>query len=947
MIARRALGTLLLLYPRSFRDVFGDEMLEVFAHRQADVRRCGGVAGVLALWGRTIPNVVRAALHERFRAHTGPAPQSHDVPQSRSTAHKSATDGIATRGRSGGAAPSRRAHPHGPASSPRGGGRAAASFPRLPRKRANPMERLLQDLRYGLRMLGRNPGFAVVAVITLALGIGVNTVVFSVVNALLLRPLPLVEEPQRLVVMFTGEFDSVNVSSYMDYGDFAERNRSLSGFAAYKARAVDLTGEAGTTRVDGMLVSANYFDVLGVQPQLGRFFTPTDDDEPGAETVAVLSHELWQSSFGADPNVVGRTARLNGLSFTIVGVAPAGFRGVSLESRPQVFVPMMMQPHLMPSSGMLLDRRGWGGIYTVGRLAEGMSFEQARDDFAAIAGWLKETYPDYTGQREYRLAPLPQATLTPSDRAVVVRFSGLLTGMMALVLLVACVNVANLMLSRALRRQREFAVRQALGAGRGRLVRQMLLESLLLSAIGGAAGLMLAYAASGVLERLPFPMALDFGFDGRMLAFVAAVTLLTGIGFGAMPTLRATRVDLARRMQADGGSRRPRRFRLGGALVVAQVALSLVLLIAAGLFLRTLLVLGSSDLGFDPDGVVTATIDPSLQGYGESEIDAFYRRALDRVAGIPGVESVSMTSALPADGDDSMGITIEGIERPEGGLYIGTIAVGADYFETLRIPMLRGRGFTRSDADRGERLLVLNETGAELLARYYPGDPLDARISFEGPGGPWLRVIGIAADSKTASLREEERPVAYGGPFAASSMSIIARTAGVPPARVAPDLRAALSEVDGNVPAFEVGTLEEHLSTVLLPERLTAALLGFAATLALALASVGLYGVLSTAVVRRTREMGIRMALGAHTGAVRRLVLGRALLLVALGAIVGIGGSLALGSVMASFLYGVTPTDPATYTAVIALLVVVALAAAYVPARRATRVDPLVALRSD
>jgi predicted permease len=612
---------------------------------------------------------------------------------------------------------------------------------------------------------------------------------------------------------------------------------------------------------------------------------------------------------------------------------------------------MMMQPHFMPASGMLLDNRGWGGIYTVGRLADDVSIERAREDLAGIGAWLRETYPRLTDGREYTLEPLPQATLTPSDRAAAVQFSGLLAAVIGVVLMVACVNVANLMLSRALQRRREIAVRQALGADRGRLLRQLLAESLTLSSIGGVAGIAIAYQARGVLQRLPFPFALDFGFDARILGFVVVVTLFTGVAFGVVPALAATRVDLTAPMRRSSPRARGRRFTLFGGLVVAQVALSLTLLIAAGLFVRTLVALGSSELGFDAEEIAVAAVDPSLQGYEGDAVREYYRRLVERVAGLPGVESVSFSSALPAGGDDSLSFTVEGMDAPPDGLYANVTVVGPRFFETLGIPMVRGRELTEADNAAGEPVLVVNESGARELSRLVPGDPMDVRLSFDGAAGPFARIVGIAADSKNSSLRDEPQPMAYlpaaqrsGGWYA---MALLARTETIPAQGLVPALRAALREVDRNVPAFRVGTLEEHLAETLLQERLAAGLVGFAAILALALASVGLYGILSYSVARRTREMGIRMALGARAARVRYLVMRQALTLVMAGAVIGVVASLGAASLLSSFLWGVTATDPLTYVTVVGLLLLVALAASYVPARRATRADPRAALRAE
>lgn len=892
MSHRRALHVLLRMYPSEFRASFGDEMLEVFAARCEEVRRERGLFGVLALWARTLPGLVRAAFDERFSSQ----------------------------------------HPS----------------PRLPRKRRNSMDSLLQDVRYGVRSLVQSPGTALLAVLMLGLGIGITTAVFTLVNAILLRPLPHVTEPSRLVAMFTGERGSAGVSSYMDYLDFVERNRTLEAFAAYKARPMDLAVGDKTDRIDGMMVSHQYFEVLGVEPFMGRFFTPADDDEPGAETVMVLSYDLWQSALAADPAAVGGTVRLNGLPFTVIGVAPAEFRGTMLETRPQVFAPMAMQPHFMPSSGMLLDRRGWGGIMTVGRLAAGVSLQQARDDFALIGEWLQETYPQFAGEREYTLLPLAEATLMPSGRAMAVGVSSLLAVVVGIVLLVACVNVANLMLARGLRRRSEIAVRQALGAGRGRLVRQLLVESVCLSMVGGLVGLMIALVGRGALESLPFPFALDFSLDARILGFSAALALLTGIGFGVVPALATTRVDLSQPMrrlpEGAGGGRSP----LGAALVVCQVALSVVLLIAAGLFTRTFIAINSIDLGFEPDEVLVAAVDPSLQGYEGAAVHAFHRELLERAESIPGVRSASLTSALPAAGGDTLGFSVQGVSSDQMPSANVTV-VGPRYLETMGIRLLRGRDLTAADNLSAEQVLIVNESAVRQLAEIAPGDPMGLRLGFAGPDGPYARIVGIAADSKTTSLRGDSQPMFYIPaqqiPDASFGLTLLSRTAGVPPQSIAPSVRAAVRDVDPDVAAFGVEPLSDHLAATMVQERLVASLVGFAALLTLGLASIGLYGVLSFGVARRNREMGIRMALGARAGGVRSLIVRQALRLVLVGSVFGIAASLAAGSYVSSFLYGISAADPLTYGMVVGLLVIAAAVASYLPARRATRVDPVIALR--
>jgi len=900
ILSTTVLRGLLLLYPRPFRRRFGAEMLDVFTLRCVEVRGEQGLFGMVRLWARTGPGVARAAFAERAESNHQPS--------------------------------------------------------RLPRKVRNPMDRLLQDFRFGLRTLLRSPGFTAVAVITLGLGIGVNTSVFSLVNAFLLRPLPAVEEPERLAVMFTGDDDFMGVSSYMDYLDFEERTEVFDGFAAFKPRLMDFSGEGDTERVQGLMVTGNYFDVLGVRPAHGRFFSAEDDDEPGAETVVVLGHSLWQERFSGDPGVVGGTVLLNGLTFDVIGVAPPDFRGTVLEARPQLFVPMMMQAHFMPESGYLLDRRGWGGIYTVARLAEGVSLEQARADVASVAAWINETHPEMASWgREYLLVPFSRGSLRPGDRGMIVQFSALLLGIMGLVLTVACVNVANLMLTRSVQRRSEIAVRQALGADRRRLFRQLLIESLTLSLIGGAAGVVFAVWSQGFLRALPFPFELDLGLDARVLGFAAAASLVTGIVFGLLPAVRASSVDLAARMRrgAGEGVRRGRRG-LADVLVVAQVALSLILLIGAGLFARTLVSLGSMDLGFDAENVLIATVDPGLQGYEGGEIKSFYDRLMPRIEAAPGVERASLISAPPGPMNDNYwtfsieGYTPEADQRIGG--YISYAATG--YFETMGIPVVEGRAFAGSDTE-GAPVVVINETGARRFAELTGREALGARLGFEGPEGPFAEIIGIVADSTVGGLRDEARQQLYlpheqiTAAGMGARMSLLVRTGAADPLSVVAGVRAAVLETDPNVPVFAATTLEEHLSATLVQERLSATLLAFSAALSLLLASVGLYGVLSYAVARRTREMGIRMALGAQTEDVRRMVVRQGMVLVAVGGAFGLAASWFGASLVSSFLFGVTNTDPVTYAAVTALLVVVALISAYVPARRATRVDPITALRSE
>lgn len=904
-VSRAAFRALLLLYPSDFRRRFGAEMVDVFSLRYVTIRSARGRGGIVALWARTLPGVVCAAFLERADAW-------RDSP-------------------SGATAPGFKPY-------------------RLPQKDRNPMDRIGHDFRYGLRTLARSPGFTAVAVLTLGLGIGINTAVFSLVNALLFRPLPHVQKPSRLAVLFSGSDGRMGVASYMDYLDFRERTEAFSSFAAFKPLPMDLSTAESTERIQGMIVTEGYFSVLGVSPAVGRFFVPEDADGLNAEAVAVLGYDFWTNAFGGDPDVLGRTVRLNGRSFDIIGVAPADFRGTFLQSRPAIFAPMLMQPHFMPSSGNLLDNRRWGGILTVGRLADGVTLEQAGAEFAGVAEWIHSQYPDLVDGREYVLRSLDQATILPGSLTTVVQLSRLLLAVVGLVLLVACVNIANLSLSRSLRRRPEMAVRRALGAGRARLARQLLIESVTLSSLGGIVGLAMALSSQRVLRSLPLPFELDLGIDVRILGFATAVSVLTGLVFGIVPALNATRFDLAEHMRGSSTrSDHSGRQRLTSTLVVAQVALSIVLLVGAGLFARTLINLASTDLGFDTDNVVVANIDPTLQGYRGAEVAGYYRRLLERTEAAPGVISVSLVNGLPGNGSDGTRFDIEGFEVAERPR-LSFMATGPRYFETLGISMLAGRDFRTEDELSGEAVVIINQSAADTLRKLTGRAALGTGLRMAQSDQPFARVIGVAADSKTASVRADPVPMIY-VPHAQvpgfSRMTLLARTGPASAVSAVGAVRQAIRDTDPDVPAVGVMTLGQYLDSTLGPERLAAGLLTFSAMLALVLASIGLYGVLSYNVGRRRGELGIRMALGAQANDVRRMVVNQGMALVLIGTALGLAGAAASGSLVAGFLFGISSLDGATFVAVIALLALVAWLASYIPARRATRVDPITALRSD
>jgi len=914
-------------------------MARVFAERLGEVRRRGSTTAVIRLWLRTLPGLVFGALHRRWKALRARfGPRAEPGPVTGPGADPGPVNGPGSAGH--------RLHDSGAGPTP---------VPPLPRKESHPMDRWTQDLSYGARMLYRSPGFTGAAVLTLALGIGLNATIFSFVDALLFRPLPEIEKPSRLVALYTGDGEYLGVSSYMDYGDIRDRNRTFEGLAAFKPLSMDLSTGDLTERAPGQLVTGNYFEVLGVEPVLGRLLGPSDDDDIGGEPVAVIGHGLWQRRFAADPGAVGTEVRLNGRAFTVVGVAPEGFQGTLLEG-PELFVPMMMQPHFMPTYGNLLERRGWGGILVVGRLAQGTDIEQARADLDSIAGWLREQYPDFTARREYRLVPFGESRLPPAVLAIVERLGAMLSAVVGLVLLVACINVASLLLARSERRRGEIAIRRALGAGRGRIVRQLLVESTVLSLVGGVAGLLVALAGTRMLGVLPLPLEIEYAVDLRVVGYTTAIAVLTGLLFGLAPALKMGGTDPAKQIRSEAGSRGGRgRWRVGKVLIAGQVALSVLVLVCAGLFIRSLRSLQATDPGFDPSGVAVAAVDPTRQGYDEARVAGFYRALLERVRALPVAREASLVNALPGPFTDNVvGITLEGAARDPDRPTILSIHIVADrYFETMGIPLLRGRTFASDDDADATSVMVVNRTAARLIEGRTGEPALGSRVGFSGREGPWVQVVGVVADTRSRGLQAEPPPLAYtplwqaiGRSDMASRMTLLSRTIGDPGAAL-PAFREVVRRLDPSLPVVDAGTLEEHFSETLATERFTALLLSFFGLLAVALAAVGLHGILAYSVSQRTGELGIRMALGATADDLRRLVTRQGLAIVAAGAVVGLAGAAAASRLLEGFLHGVRPLDPLTYGAVGLGLAMVALVASWLPARRATSVDPMAALRQE
>ena len=824
------------------------------------------------------------------------------------------------------------------------------------------MGNLLQDLRYGARMLSRNPSFTFVAVLTVALGIGANTAIFSVVNALLLRPLPGVSDPARLAVVYTSDFSSsrYSTSSYPDYVDLRDQNQSFSDVAAFADnQPFHLSTGAEAERIMGAAVTGNYFATLGVKIELGRPLLPEDD----STAAAVISYELWRTRFNSARDVIGRTVQLNGRTFNLVGVAAEGFRGTGLRSSLSIWVPLTIyaQPAAGSTNSSPLVRRGSRGFFIIGRLNPEVTVEQAQANVTAIGAQLAQAYPQSNmgtltqpdQPRPMSVVAFDQATVGPDVRDATSRFSGILMVVAGLVLLIACANVANLLLSRARARQKEIAVRLALGATPGRIVRQMLTESILISMMGGGLGLLLAlWLADELISLEAFAafVSLSPSLDLRVLGFTLLVSLLTGVLFGLAPALHASRLDLAPVLKNTGLSGGiSRRFGLRHALVVFQIAVSLVLLTGAGLFLRSLQQAYSADLGFETRDALLASVDMARQGYNEAQGRSFYQQVVDNVQAMPGVRGVTLAQYIPVNaGGSRTGVYIDGYTaQPDEDLELNLNVVDANYFRTLGIPLLAGRAFAEQDTAASAKVIIINEAFAR---RFWPGQSIQEavgkRLSISGARGPFYEVIGVAKTGKYRNLREAPLPfmfVALSQEYR-SRVTLLLRTAGNA-SRLAPALRAEMQKLDKTVALYDVKTLDEHLGRAFGQERTSAWLIGSFGVLAAVLAAVGIYGLMSYTVTQRTREVGIRLALGASRVDMLRLVVGSGIRLTSIGLVIGLASALALTRVVSSLLYGISATDPLTFFFVAIALAGVALGACFVPAMRAAKVDPMVALR--
>ncbi|MBF5045672.1 ABC transporter permease [Aggregicoccus sp. 17bor-14] len=816
------------------------------------------------------------------------------------------------------------------------------------------MNTLLQDLRYALRTLVRQPGFTLVAVLVLALGTGVNTALFTLVDAVLLRPSPGVHDAGRLAWLSTTSQRAMRrfPMSYPDYVDYRDGVARVAALAAYDRASVHLAGRGGEPeRVGAHLVSGNYFDVLGVRPALGRGFQPEEDRTPLTHPVVVLGYALWQRRFEGAPDVVGRSLTVNGHAFTIVGVAPEGFTGPELDDRTtDLFLPLMMKPWAEPQRADELQRRNASSLRVLGHLLPGASPASLQAAVDTVSARLEKDYPGTRKGVGARVQPF-RGALHPRSAEEASGAVMLLAAVCGLVLLIACANTANLLLARGAGRTRELAVRVAMGAGRGRLVRQLLTESLLLALVGTGVGLLLAlWAADALVAVTGAPIPLQGAVDGRLLAVALALALGTGVLFGLVPALRASQVSVMGSLK--GAGQVSRSGRLQGAFVVGQVALSLVLLVTAGLFLRSLAKADRIPLGFTPEGVVTAAVDLGVQGYDAPRRDAFYTALLARTQSLPGVESAALTSMVPLSGRMmSAGYELSGDERvpleQREERVAGVAVVTPGYLRTLRIALRAGRDLSAADVAGAPKVALVNETLARALAGP-GGSALGQRVGLGGPDR--IEVVGVVADGKYDALDEPARPFLYLSapqfPEWMTEASLVVRSPADPAALLA-SVRAEVHGLDADLPVYEVRTLPALVHARHEFRRALSGILSACSALALVLAAVGLYGVVAFGVAQRTRELGVRLALGARPADVLRLVVGGGVRLVLVGVGVGLALSAALTRMLSSVLFGLSATDLPTFLGVSILLGSVALLASYLPARRAARVDPAVSLKAE
>ena len=812
------------------------------------------------------------------------------------------------------------------------------------------MSSFWQDVRYSLRMIAKAPGYAAIAILTLALGIGANTTIFSWINSTLLNPIPGLASPNEVVALSLGRgTDNPFPFTYPDFESMRDGQQSFVGITAANIAPMSLTGKGKPERVWGMVASANYFDLLGVRPILGRGFLPDEDTKPGGAPVAVISYRFWQTHLGANPDVVGQTLEINQHPYTIVGVAPAVFQGSQTGLRSEIWIPIMMEEQLMPQGDLIHDHH-YFWLTALGRLKPGVRPEQAQEEMTLRLKREAKNYPEeHKGHDSVSVYPLWRnpfganqflSTLLP-----------MLMTIAGLVLLLACANVANLMLVRSVARRREIAIRLSLGANRWRLVRQLLVESLILALAGGLVAFGITFWTAGTfmkfIPKTDFPISLGMRVDHTVLLATMVISVLTGVIFGILPALRASGEAPIAVLKEDTGSASGgmRKARLASALVVAQISLSLLLLICAGLFIRSFMSAQQINPGFNPHNVLIATYDLFTGGYSEASGVEFDRQLVAKLEAQPGIQSVALSSRVPLGfGGGSTAVNPEGyVSQANESMETQVAIVTPNYFQTLQIPLVKGRDFTPQDTKSSQRVVIVSET---FVNRYWPnqealGKQLNSDLTHE-----WFTVIGVARDSKVNGLNEKPTPFLYLPQYQVyrATMIVLARTNGDPLA-AGKSVEKTIHELNADLVVFDITSLDLREQIASFGQRVAGTFVGAFGLLALVLAAVGIYGVTSYTTRQRTHEIGIRMTLGASKRDVLRLVLGHGLRLTLIGVALGLAASFALTRFLTSLLLGVTSTDALTFSSVAFLLCAVALLACFIPARRAMRVDPMVALR--
>jgi predicted permease len=807
----------------------------------------------------------------------------------------------------------------------------------------------LQDFRYGLRMIRKSPGFAIIAVLTLALGIGANSTIFSWINSTVLNPIPGVKHASQYIAVSIDAGRDQNPLSYPDYKDLRDRSRTLSSLIAASNTPMSLTSNGRPERRWGIMATANYFDALGIRPILGRGFLPDEDNKPGGAPVVVISYNLWRTHFGGSPSVIGQTIQIDRHPFQVVGVAPRGFVGTQTGLSYDLWVPLMMVGDFYGGSSELLNSRSDGWLMCIGHLRPGATVDQSQADLNVLMHQIATQFPkEHIGKTKMVASPLWRAPYGANYYLYTILF--MLLAISGVILLLACVNVANLLLVRSVSRRREMAIRLSVGATRWRLVRQLLAESLILAVCGGGIAMLFTLWTAGTLgDFIPpvaeIPLSMTVTADRTVLFATFAISVLTGVIFGILPALRSSGLQPVNVLKEEAGSASGgvHRARLSSIFVVAQIAMSLLLLVCAGLFMRSVQAAQQFNPGFNSHHVLLYSYDLSGLGYDAKSATQFHRQLFDKLQTIPGVEAATLADTIPLGfGSGSYTVQAEGyVPQPHESMDIQYSDVGPNYLRTMQIPLLSGREFAVSDSDGAQLAAIVNATFAN---RYWPHqDAVGKKLHADGQ---WFTVVGVAQDSDYNHLGQKPQAYFYLPLFQSQDrrVAILARVPGDPLAFARP-VQDAVHSLDADLPLFDLTTLDSRIQLDTTTQRMGGVFVGGFGIVALILAGIGIYGVLAYTTRQRTHEIGIRMALGAEPHDVLRLVLRQGLTLAALGLAIGLAACFALTRALSSQLFGISATDPLTFSAVAAVLLLVALLACYIPARRAMRTDPMVALR--